>query len=176
MNDEAQSKFDTLYAHHFKMLISKIFQVVGCRRVAEDLAQEAYLRVSATLVKRQVDYLRPYLYQTAHNLALDHLRKETVRKGAKADQFNEAITSPDDLPSNMPGPEQSAISMQKIRRLQTALAALPERRREILLLHKVHHWRYKDIAKHLEISVSAVEKNIQLALAHCMKIQEDEKY
>lgn len=176
MNNEIQSKLDTLYAHHFKMLISKIFKVVGCRRVSEDLAQEAYLRVSATLTKRQVDYLRPYLYQTAHNLALDHLRKETVRKGAKTEPFDVTISSPDDLPSSMPGPEQSAISMQKINRLHIALKALPERRREILLLHKVHHWRYKDIAKHLGISVSAVEKNIQIALSHCMQFQEDEKH
>lgn len=176
MNDETQSKLDTLYEHHFKALINKIFQVVGCRSVSEDLAQEAYLRVSATLTKRQIEYLQSYLYQTAHNLALDHLRKETVRTGVQSEQYDEVINSPDDLPSNMPGPEQATISIQGINHLQMVLESLPERRREILLLHKVHNWKYKAIASHLGISVSAVEKNMQIALAYCMKIQSDEKY
>ena len=173
MNDNGQSSLDALYETHFSLLIGKLFKLVGCSRVAEDIAQEAYLRVSDTIKQRPVQYLRAYLYQTAHNLALDHLRKENVRSGRQSEQL-ESIPGLDELPSVAPGPEQTAIAMQEVERLQQALASLPERRRNIFLLHKVYQMKYSEIADKLAISVSAVEKNMRQALLHCLNYDADE--
>jgi RNA polymerase sigma-70 factor (ECF subfamily) len=54
-----------------------------------------------------------------------------------------------------------------------ALNGLSERRRQILVLHKFHHWTYERIAQHYGISRSAVEKNVQVALAHLLAAQSE---
>ncbi|MBL4827973.1 MAG: RNA polymerase sigma factor [Spongiibacteraceae bacterium] len=178
MNKPVQLKLDALYENHFALIINKLRRIVGCHRVAEDLAQEAYLRVSNTLTQRPVEYLQPYLYQTARNLALDYLRKERTRQGnnpgpQESLHSNSELKAPDDLASTLPSPEQAAIASEQIDRLQAALDGLPERRREILILSKIHRWRYQDIAEHFGITTSAVEKSMKIALAHCMKTKLD---
>lgn len=169
MHGENQLKLDSLYESHFALIINKLFRIVGCHRAAEDITQEAYVRVSDALATRQIKYLKSYLYQTAHNLALDHLRKETIRRGSKAIPLEEEVETPDNLPSNTYNPEQTAILTQQIHHLEAVLDSLPARRREIFLLRKIHHWRYQDIANHFGITVSAVEKSIKIALAQCLK-------
>ena len=46
---------------------------------------------------------------------------------------------------------------------------MTERRRTIFILHKLHGWNYARIAAHTGISESAVQKNIRLALADCLR-------
>ena len=140
--------------------------MVGCYQTAEDLSQEAYLKVSAAIRKGPIAYPRPFLYQTAKNLALDHLRKQKVRGRAfdDPDDGDEVLQVADVLP----GPERSATIAQEVDRLLAILAGQPRRRREILVLHKIHGWRYDEIAAYFGISRSAVEKNIRTALAHCL--------
>ncbi|WNB74171.1 RNA polymerase sigma factor [Methylomonas koyamae] len=78
MNDLAVN-IDTLFLSHRDSLIRTIFGIVGCPQTAEDLAHAAYLKMLHALENQEVAYPKPFLYQIAKNLALDHLRKENVR-------------------------------------------------------------------------------------------------
>ncbi len=77
MNDLAVN-IDILFLNHRDSLIRAIFGIVGCPQTAEDLAHSAYLKMLHALENQEVAYPKPFLYQIAKNLALDHLRKENV--------------------------------------------------------------------------------------------------
>jgi RNA polymerase sigma factor (sigma-70 family) len=140
----------------------------------EDLAHEAYLKMLQASATQDIHQPRPFLYQIARNLALDHLRKEKVR------QHNDNHPTDDEdtdnllerIPSNAPAPEQQVDERQQVALMLEALNGLPERRRQILVLHKFHHWTYERIARHYGISRSAVEKNVYAALAHLLSAQD----
>jgi len=142
--------------------------MVGCLATAEDLVQDTYVRVATALADRPIRHLPAFLHQTARNLALDHLRKVAVRRDVPDNQL-----ALDGLSSPGPDPEQAAGFSRQVERLEAVLAELPARRREILLLHKIHGWRHSDIAHHYGITVSAVEKNLRQALAQCLAVAGD---
>lgn len=53
--------------------------MVKDRSTAEDLLQEVWLRVNRAVEERPVNHLKPFIFQTARNLALDHLRARRLR-------------------------------------------------------------------------------------------------
>lgn len=168
--DSPEACIHRLFLDHRDRLIRTLVRMVGCYQTAEDLAQEAYLRVVHATEAGGVTYVQPFLYQTAHNLALDHLRKEKVRNRIDSrDEDEEAVAQ---VPASCPTPEQSASAQQQVGLLVAALAGLSERRRQILILHRFHQWTYEQIAAHVGISRSAVEKNMREALAHLLSAME----
>lgn len=170
--DHSPACVSDVFLNHRETLVRTLFRMVGCRQTAEDLAQEAYLRVMGAAERHQVNYLKAFLYQTARNLALDHLRKAKVR--ARTDCPDADAEKVAEIPASAPTPEQEAAARQDVERLFQALAVLSERRRQILILHKLHHWSYERIASHIGLSRSAVEKNVQAALAHLMSVLGDD--
>ncbi|WP_231890966.1 RNA polymerase sigma factor [Methylomonas koyamae] len=161
---------------HRDSLIRTIFGIVGCPQTAEDLAHEAYLKMLHALENQEVNYPRPFLYQIAKNLALDHLRKENIRQ--RADDSigidTDDVTSPlENLPATTPTPEQQIADQQELAQMLAALEQLSERRRQILVLHKFHLWDYQRIADFYGISRSAVEKNVYAALAHLLASRDE---
>lgn len=161
-----------LFRDHRQSLIHSIFMIVGCPQTAEDLAQEAYLKLLQTAQSQEIHFPRPFLYQIGRNLALDHLRKQQVRQaGGKSEGDDDGEDVLAQLPASTPTPDRQVEDQQQVALLMRALAGLSERRRQILVLHKFHHWPYERIAKHFGISRSAVEKNVQVALAHLLVAQ-----
>src|SRR6218665_3168384 len=65
---------DELFMAQRGTLLRTLQRMVGNSSTAEDLLQETYLRVSAALAEHSIEHLAPFLFQTARNLALDHLR------------------------------------------------------------------------------------------------------
>lgn len=170
--DSSQANIHDLFLQHRDSLVRTLVRMVGCHQTAEDLTQEAYLRVVHATAAGGVTYVRPFLYQTARNLALDHLRKEKVRK--RTDSVVEDEEAIAQVPASHPTPEQATATRQQVDQLITALAGLSERRRQILILHRFHHWTYERIAVHLGLSRSAVEKNLREALAHLLAVMDGE--
>jgi RNA polymerase sigma-70 factor (ECF subfamily) len=166
-------KINDLFLNHRQSLIHTIYRIVGCPQTAEDLAHEAYLKMLQAAKVQEIDRPRPFLYQIAHNLALDHLRKQKIRHCGDLYPKDDDDTSNllESLPSTTPTPEQQTADSQQVQLLLDALNDLSERRRQILVLHKFHHWTYERIARHYGISRSAVEKNVHVALAHLLSVQ-----
>ncbi len=162
-----------LFLNHRQSLIHTIYRIVGCPQTAEDLAHEAYLKMVHASKVQEISYPHPFLYQIARNLALDHLRKEKIRQQIDSLQKNDEDSSDrlESIPSTAPSPEQQTADRQRVALMIDALSGLSERRRQILVLHKFHHWTYERIARHYGISRSAVEKNVHVALAHLLDAQ-----
>lgn len=164
--DPADIGIEALFLDNREPLIHILQRMVGCRQTAEDLAQEAYLKVIDASGADHISYPRPFLYQTAKNLALDHLRKEKVRERTHhPDPDPELVVQ---APAPTPTPEHQTLAREQVELLVRAMAGLPERRRQILVLHRFHRWTYERIAAHLGLSRRAVEKNVQAALAYLL--------
>lgn len=162
-----KQELDAIFVDQRPVLVRMLAKVVGCANLAEDLAQEAYLRVAQAVQGRQIEHLRPFLYQTAQHLAFDHLRSQRSKRRFEC--------TPDDaqqlsaVPTPLPGPESHVQGQQQLRQFQQVLKALPERQQRILLLHRLHGLSQSAIAARLDISLSTVEKDLRIALAACLK-------
>ena len=159
---------ETLFLDYWPKLISWLYPVVRCRDTAAELTQEAYLRLLAFSGQQAIRHPRAFLYQTAKNLALDHLRKDKVQAVHVTD-LDEAAQ----VPSDQPSAERALLDRERVDQFLAAMETMPPRSREVFVLHRVHELSYRQIAKRLNISESAVEKNIMRALTHCRRALQD---
>jgi len=133
-------------------------RITGCREAAEDVVQEAFVKLSGRQV--EADDLG-LLVRTTQNIARDAMRAARVRT-AYATAMTEDQVSP-----GFAAPDEAAASRQELDALLSAIQALPERTRRILLLSKVDQLTYPEIAKRLDVSISTVEKEMISALSFC---------
>lgn len=140
---------------------------------ARDLAQETFAKwLAAQQTAEPPEKPRAYLYEIARNLLRDHWRREEVRgehvAGSLDDQgFDGAAQNVAAHAGHQP--EARADANQRLRLLQAAIDEMPPRQREAFLLYRYDELRCEEIAARMGITVRAVEKHLQLALAHCKR-------
>lgn len=151
-----------LYQQHRPELIRHLYRIVRCEHTAEDLMQETILRVAGLDLEYRLEKPKAFLFRTATNLALDYLRRQKVRNHLElSDSLIETLAS------NQPSLEHETFDRQRLEIFISALDTLPPRCRQVFVLHRLNNLSYSEIAEHLGISQSAVEKHIIRALAKC---------
>ena len=75
----SQSHFNQVFLTQRVTLLRTLERMVNNHSTAEDLLQETYLRVTRALNERAIEHLEPFVFQTARNLALDHLRARRIQ-------------------------------------------------------------------------------------------------
>lgn len=139
-------------------LIRLVQRIVGCASVAEDIAQDTYLRLDGRNVGAHDVSL---VFRTAQNLAIDHVRAQRVRADyaeSVCQQYTEAGDN---------APESHAMSHVALAGLAQVLRMLPVRTQRIFLLQRLDGWTYPQIAAQLGVSVSTVEKEMIRAMEAC---------
>jgi RNA polymerase sigma factor (sigma-70 family) len=144
-------------AEHYRGALNSFFM----RRVdppheGEDLTQEVLMRLAARGVDQDVRDLQPYIFQTAAHVLTDHFRRRAVRGAKITEPYREALHAPADH-----SPEQALMGREALDRLAQSVAALPDRVRQAFVLFRYEGMRQADIARHMGISVSAVEKLVK---------------
>jgi RNA polymerase sigma-70 factor (ECF subfamily) len=143
-------------------LVNHLLRIVKCPETAQDLVQESYMILARTADDAVVDHPRGFLYRTAGNLALDHLRhNKIVARHVEAELANDTATQ-----SSVES-EFSKAQWQTL--LHQAIDELPPRCRDVFILHKIRGLSYREVTTMLAISESAVEKHIIKGLLHCRK-------
>ena len=135
---------------------------------AEDLLQDTYLRVTRALTQRSVEYLEPFVFQTARNLALDHLRARKARGRTLVEAVGEDVVNNVVEPAS--SPEQAAHAERTLRQLSARLGRLSVRQQRIFVLSRLQGCSYLDIAKQLHVSASTVQKELKLIMAVCTQL------
>jgi len=137
-------------------------KVVRDPQTAEDVAQESYLRVRRAMEKGPVEHVEAFLHRTAHNLALDHLRRNRTR--GNVETMNAADLPALEVADSTPSAEERIIQTDRLKQVETLLSQLPERARSVWLLSRVEGWSYPRIAEHLGISPNTVFNDIKLVM------------
>lgn len=127
---------------------------------AQDATQESLTRLLRYSDSEPADAWKPLLYRIASNIACDQARM-------RQSHCTEDHISLDDeeIVSEEPTPEQLLTQQQEMAILQRAILALPERCRQVYLLHRMHNMTYVQIAAHYGLSQKTVEKHVSKALA-----------
>ncbi len=160
-----KSKHDllnSLFHYHSKELLAFAGWRVG-DFVAEDLVQEAYLRLLQHPEPASISNPRAYLYKVTANLGFDHHRKERVR--GKHTETGEV--EPDDLFSPLPGPEALMEGELLLRNCLAALKTLPVVYSHVFFLNRIDGLTHTEIADALQLPRRTVERYCAKALAHC---------
>jgi RNA polymerase sigma-70 factor (ECF subfamily) len=159
MSDEALS-VAALYATEQDRLRRRLIGRGLSAQQAADAVQELFLRLLRT-PRTDVRNASAYLSRAADSIAIDHWRREQ-----RAERLFEAAP-PDALTVADPSPSVEARLMDKdlSRDLEQALATLPPRCREVLLLHKFEELSYAEIAQRLGISRNTVMVHLANAMA-----------
>jgi RNA polymerase sigma factor (sigma-70 family) len=134
------------------------------RELANDLAQETFLRFAEQGGNGVIVEDRSYLYRTARNLAIDHIRR-THRH--RTDVTAHADLA--DIAADLPGAEEVVAGRERLDRLRAAIEALPERTRQVFVLHRIEELTYAEVATRLGISESSVQKHLARALQHVVQ-------
>lgn len=150
---------EQLYAAHAERVRRFLVLKTGDAELAADLLHDCYARLIVRLQEGMPDNVLSYLYTVATHLLIDHRRNHhQARTQAVALETLEAVHDP------AAGLDVQADARQRLRRLHDALQELPVRTQQIFQLCRIEGMRYQDAARHLNVSTSAVQKHLALAL------------
>ncbi|GBQ70584.1 hypothetical protein CFR75_15710 [Komagataeibacter xylinus] len=156
-------KLLALYDTHRSALLDYASTITGDRPNAEDIVQEAWVRCAAAAPPR--DNPLSYLYRVVRNLAIDgqrrHLRERRRRPRTEDCGRIEQIAE------ERASPETEVADRDEIRRLNEALAELPERTRRAIELYRLGNHTYKQVAAQLGISIGLAHTLVLSGLDHC---------
>jgi len=131
-------------------------------RDVDDLVQESYLRVWRARSQRSISYARAFLFKVARHLALDQVRSKRSRPLNFLGDVEELRVL-----DNGPTAAQHTSRAEKIRLLGQAIADLPDRCREIVILHKFEGLSQREVARRLGLREKTVENQIAISLKRC---------
>lgn len=123
---------------------------------ADDLVQEAWLRLTRQEKAKPVHTPAAFLMRTALNLSIDQRRAEHARGEQVA--IEDVV-----ILDGAPDAEAVLQGRQRLERLAAGLERLPARTREILLAHRLDGRSYTDIAREHGVSINTIEKHIAKA-------------
>lgn len=135
----------------------------------EDLVQDVFTRIVTRESPEPIKNLGSYVMKMASSVIADRGRRRLVRHADLHLSFDPDLHAGEEI-----DPERVLRGKEELNAAVAALLVLPERTRTVFLLRRLEGYSYRDIAAHLGISVSAVEKHLVKAVTHLSK--EKEKY
>jgi RNA polymerase sigma-70 factor (ECF subfamily) len=146
--------FAELVERTYRQVYTLAVRLVGDRHEAEDVAQEAYLRVHRSLRTFRGDSsFGTWMYRIVANTAMTHLRKRG-RFGDLADEPETVLRLADS------GSSEGEVDMDHVR---VALNALPDAQRVILLMKDAYGFSCREIADQMGVSEGAVKVRLHRA-------------
>jgi RNA polymerase sigma factor (sigma-70 family) len=166
--------FEQIYRLHHRYVQLQARRVIADPYRAEDIAQEAFLRLTRQLQGGDGQIrLRAWLHRTTTNLAIDEHRRAKTRQqyqeqGSPLDELQNALERHDDG-----HPERMAEQSEVRATILEVIAHLPLRYRRILALRELDGLDYPSIAVAMGISVSAVESLLFRARRRFTQVYEE---
>ncbi len=153
--------FDVLINKYRKPIINFMYRMTRNQAVAEELAQEVFLRVYRSRETYRAEArFSTWLYRIATNLGVNHARDTRHERTASTIYLDEADsesgTTPD-VADQTPGAEATLLRDERMAAIRDYVMALPERQKLAVLMHKYEGMDYKQIGDVLKLSESATK-------------------
>jgi len=156
-----EAGFNYLVEKYHRPMIHFLYRMVHNQSVAEELAQEVFLRVyRARDSYRAEARFTTWLYRIATNLAVNHARDTRHERAAQTvylDAPDEETGTTPDLADDEPSVEQRLLRDERMAAIRSHVMALPERQRMAVLMHKYQGMDYRQIGEVLKLSESATK-------------------
>lgn len=153
--------FDYLVQKYRKPIIHFMYRMVHNQAVAEELAQEVFLRVYRSRETYRAEArFSTWLYRIATNLGVNHARDTRHERNASTiylDQVDSETGMTPDIADSTPGAESDLLRNERLQEIRQHVLALPERQRMAVLMHKYEGMDYKQIGDVLKLSESATK-------------------
>jgi RNA polymerase sigma-70 factor (ECF subfamily) len=156
-----EASFNYLAAKYHRAMIHFLFRMVRNQAIAEELAQEVFLRVYRSRESYRAEAkFTTWLYRIATNLAVNHARDTRHERSAQTlylDAPDEETGTTPDVADDEPSVEQRLMRDERMAAIRTHVMALPDRQRMAVLMHKYQGMDYKQIGEVLKLSESATK-------------------
>ncbi len=149
-----------LFREHNRSLIAFLRSRLDSLAEAQEVAQEAYVRLLRLERPEQVGFLRAYLFRIAQNLVVDRLRQRNVREQSPDEEL---VTDWLDTPA----PERRALAADQLRAVREALRELPRKTAAAFVMHVIEGRDFAAIARSMRLTERMVRYHVARALAHC---------
>jgi RNA polymerase sigma-70 factor, ECF subfamily len=156
-----ESAFNYLVQKYHRPMIHFLFRMVHNQAVAEELAQDVFLRVyrSRETYRAEAKFTT-WLYRIATNLAVNYARDTRHERAAQnvyLDAPDEETGTTPDVADDEPTAEQKLMRDERMAAIRQHVMALPERQRMAVLMHKYQGMDYRQIGEVLKLSESATK-------------------
>ncbi|MFN3988503.1 MAG: RNA polymerase factor sigma-70 [Rhodocyclaceae bacterium] len=153
---------EEVFVAHRRQLHRAAMKVLGNRERAEDVVQDAYLKILDAGIVFEVRQPLAYVFQVVRNLAIDAHRRGALEMGLFVAEEQGAYES-----VSVDTPEARASSRQELQAVAHALSALPERTRRAFELYRFGGVTQRDIGMELGVSATLVNFMVRDALDCC---------
>ncbi|HLI04103.1 MAG TPA: sigma-70 family RNA polymerase sigma factor [Terracidiphilus sp.] len=156
-----EASFNYLVEKYHRPMIHFLYRMVHNQAVAEELAQEVFLRVyRARDSYRAEARFTTWLYRIATNLAVNHARDTRHERAAQTTYLDEPDPETGTMPDvadDEPTVEEKLMREERMGAIRAQVMELPERQRMAVLMHKYQGMDYRQIGEVLKLSESATK-------------------
>jgi RNA polymerase sigma-70 factor (ECF subfamily) len=165
-----EASLEVLIVRHKQRVYSFIYSKVFDKDVAEDIFQDTFMKVIKTLKKGKYNEegkFLPWVMRIAHNLVIDHFRKNTrMPKFSNTGDFNIfSVLSDSTLDA-----ERSLIKDQVESDVRKVIEELPEDQKEVLMMRMYNDMSFKEISDKTGVSINTALGRMRYALINMRKI------
>ncbi len=183
-----RAAFVALVRRHQKPLYNFAFRQLGAQTAAEDVVQDAFVRVvqNAADFKHEARFTT-WLYTITRNLCIDQMRKRALRRHASLDdargaggaggQEGDGPTLGEQTADTRASVERQATGSELKDRISRAVDALPDDQREVFLMREMSNLPFKEIAEITGVPENTVKSRMRYALERLQQaLSEYEEY
>jgi RNA polymerase sigma-70 factor (ECF subfamily) len=167
-----EKSLEILIIRHKQRIFSFILSKVLDRDLAEDIFQDTFIKVINTLKRgayNEEGKFLPWVMRIAHNLVIDHFRKQKrIPTFKNTDEFDIFTVISDDV-LNV---EKQLIKDQILEDVTSLVAQLPDDQKEVLVMRLFKDMSFKEISENTDVSINTALGRMRYALINLRKLIE----
>lgn len=170
-----ESAFRELLVRYERPVFSLVYRMVRDRTLAEDLAQEAFVRAFNAIGSYKTSYkFSNWILKIANNHTIDHLRKRkldtvSIDGSPHASTADEISQSRVVIPSGDESPQEYVENLELGGQIERAIAELREEYRTVIVLRHVEGYAYDEIADIMDLPLGTVKTYLHRARGELRK-------
>lgn len=165
---------EKLISKHEKRIFAYIFMVVKDKDIAEDIFQDAFIKVINTLragnYKEEGKFLQ-WVMRISHNLIIDHFRRE--KRIPVINNSSDDFDIFDTIQMEAPSVEETMVTEQIHKDVRQIVEFLPDEQKEVLKMRHYGNMSFKDIAEQTDVSINTALGRMRYALINLRKLIEE---